>query len=984
MVLTDLAGGQAPGDWMYLIDTSVGIVAGDASDRRTNLNDLFETITKNITAKTLIFEDALAVRSVSAVNTGKFDYNATAQSFQVSENGGAYQNLVKGVGANTRVAFWTDTDTLSSDSAFLWDETNDRLLINVSVASGAAPIDVLADGTALAQQWRQNAGPLRVQMILDNVPEASWGTSTNHTMHLLTNNLQRLTVEAGGLVGINKAAAITAQLQVVSQDDSTETLILNTAPTPLVNVAEFYNDNSLRFAFTPAANLGIGLSGAGGATGSITLNGVTSGAVTVTVAAAAGTWNLTLPTTDGNANQFLQTNGSGVTTWATAITGAAPPAAAVQFNDGTNAFDGDPDFLWDTATGTLQLGVALTRTGKLQLRSVVSGSVVLTVGTPSSNHVYAFPDALPTTNQVLQAAAVAGDNVTLGWTTPSAGTTINPTDTVVPYRLNATTFADSPLSVASSAVTMTRSAIGVTSSDGIILLNATAAAAGAQQYSPRLRFTGQGWKTAATASSQAVDTIIEIVPVQGTVNPTSQLSCSFQVNAGGYTEQFRITSAGTVRAGAGFVATAASGITASFGDFVNRNLGLNLTSSGSINFTNDGNASSGTIDTSAVRAAASVWRFTNGSTGSGAVLIAPSTATVTGNLTVLPDNAATATTVTVARFGVNSTGTAAAGFGATLSWSAESSTTNDTETGQQSFFWFNATHATRTSSASWSLVNNAALSEALRLAAPAVASPFCLAIHEGTAPLVWTSGTLAAKLWLSDNTLAPTGVAAWFGSTSADSARWQLLRGRGSNASPAAVQNGDVLGGLQFAGYFSTATNNFVSGADILAAATETWSAGNNGSRIVFRNAPNAGTQTERVSLEQTGTFRIGAFSGSFSTSNLLQIGTYASWNTDVIAALYTGANGTKGLEVIGTSGQTADLFRIFLDAGADLFKVFAAGAFFSQALTVATLPAAATVGAGGRSFVTDALTPTILTAVVGGGAVKVPVYSDGANWLVG
>lgn len=53
-------------------------------------------------------------------------------------------------------------------------------------------------------------------------------------------------------------------------------------------------------------------------------------------------------------------------------------------------------------------------------------------------------------------------------------------------------------------------------------------------------------------------------------------------------------------------------------------------------------------------------------------------------------------------------------------------------------------------------------------------------------------------------------------------------------------------------------------------------------------------------------------------------------------------------------------------------------------AAKVASLPAAATVGAGSRCFVSDALGPVFGAAVVGGGAVNVPVYSDGANWLVG
>lgn len=60
------------------------------------------------------------------------------------------------------------------------------------------------------------------------------------------------------------------------------------------------------------------------------------------------------------------------------------------------------------------------------------------------------------------------------------------------------------------------------------------------------------------------------------------------------------------------------------------------------------------------------------------------------------------------------------------------------------------------------------------------------------------------------------------------------------------------------------------------------------------------------------------------------------------------------------------------------------AGLIRLPALTVATLPSAATAGVGARSTVTDALAPTFMATVTGGGAVTAPVYSDGTNWKVG
>jgi hypothetical protein len=50
----------------------------------------------------------------------------------------------------------------------------------------------------------------------------------------------------------------------------------------------------------------------------------------------------------------------------------------------------------------------------------------------------------------------------------------------------------------------------------------------------------------------------------------------------------------------------------------------------------------------------------------------------------------------------------------------------------------------------------------------------------------------------------------------------------------------------------------------------------------------------------------------------------------------------------------------------------------------VADLPSAVDSGSGARAFVSDATGPTFGNVVVGGGAVKTPVYSDGTNWRVG
>ena len=58
-------------------------------------------------------------------------------------------------------------------------------------------------------------------------------------------------------------------------------------------------------------------------TGSIVVKGKTSGAVTLTVADEAGTYTLTLPTSDGDDGQQLTTDGSGNLSWAASGAGAS-------------------------------------------------------------------------------------------------------------------------------------------------------------------------------------------------------------------------------------------------------------------------------------------------------------------------------------------------------------------------------------------------------------------------------------------------------------------------------------------------------------------------------------------------------------------------------------------------------------------------------------------------------------------------------------
>jgi len=86
--------------------------------------------------------------------------------------------------------------------------------------------------------------------------------------------------------------------------------------------------------------------------------------------------------------------------------------------------------------------------------------------------------------------------------------------------------------------------------------------------------------------------------------------------------------------------------------------------------------------------------------------------------------------------------------------------------------------------------------------------------------------------------------------------------------------------------------------------------------------------------------------------------------------------------------GGTTDSFPAIARDGAGIKFTGAATGSTSHikvpAVAVLSLPAAATAGVGARAFVNDALAPVFGNTVATGGAVAVPVYSDGSAWKVG
>jgi len=182
------------------------------------------------------------------------------------------------------------------------------------------------------------------------------------------------------------------------------------------------------------------------------------------------------------------------------------PPVIVEELDGSPSVKGTTKILVTNGT--------LTKNGSQATLDIIGagGGVGLGLSDPNADRIYFWDDG-------------AGANAFLspGNSIAITGTTL---DTIQDIRITSEpTFLSETLS---------RVSLGTTSTDGLVLINPTASAAGAQQISPRLRWTGHGWKTDATASDQVVDYIAELVPVQGAANPQARLDFNYQINGEGY------------------------------------------------------------------------------------------------------------------------------------------------------------------------------------------------------------------------------------------------------------------------------------------------------------------------------------------------------------------------------------------------------------------------------------------------------------------
>ena len=134
---------------------------------------------------------------------------------------------------------------------------------------------------------------------------------------------------------------------------------------------------------------------------------------------------------------------------------------------------------------------------------------------------------------------------------------------------------------------------------------------------------------------------------------------------------------------------------------------------------------------------------------------------------------------------------------------------------------------------------------------------------------------------------------------------------------------------------------------------------------------------TGTLYLQVVGNLRCTFFGAiDMNSANIFSLGT----STNITTAPALGFNGDINTGIGHPSGDV----MVFVAGGAEKERVDGARItanvpYRLKNYTVATLPAGA---AGDTAYVTDALGPAYMVAVVGGGAVVTPVFYNGAAWV--
>lgn len=198
-------------------------------------------------------------------------------------------------------------------------------------------------------------------------------------------------------------------------------------------VTDETGSGSLVFGTAPTLASTVTIGTVSGTTGAALFKGTTSGTVTLSVADAAGTWTMKLPTSAGSSGQFLQTDGSGNASWAaasggfwTAVPGSPTRSSNTVFTVTDSANANKYDLLLSRGTVIKWTESSTVRQAMVVSASYATNTVTVTIigdtltSIDSSSMKYASQKARVITSMIAGTIGATANDVTARFFAPMA------------------------------------------------------------------------------------------------------------------------------------------------------------------------------------------------------------------------------------------------------------------------------------------------------------------------------------------------------------------------------------------------------------------------------------------------------------------------------------------------------------------------------------------------------------------------------------
>lgn len=456
--MTNWAGGQVPTDLMTGVDLSAALAD---QNKKTTLNDLFSTITKNITDGAVRFQEFTAP-ALSGAGEGALYFDDTDKTFKGSRNGGAYDDLLFGAGANQQVAVFTSSqDLVAGYAPFYYDSALERLYITDTVFSptmeisktGTSPAyakifggqgfaslgnwSVTAAAPAYLNFYRGANGPAYPTNGMDigsirfrPAVDASDTPTTVGGARIDVQATENATAGVGGGVGLTIFTAANGEVTdnprflinylgavMVGVNSATITTNTGAGTRTVLGQLTTYDADAIHQIGNPTATdrKTLVIQAIAGQTKALTEWQTSAGAFLFSVGSGGslsfgGNTGIAVSAAgqarvyfDSGLNQLRVSQNGG--SYANLVNPLSPggTTGSIQYNTGAGLIDGDNYFLWDSASATIQIGSASVLSGKILLRnSTNANTLTIQPGATGGNITFTLPTTTGSAGQFLQ------------------------------------------------------------------------------------------------------------------------------------------------------------------------------------------------------------------------------------------------------------------------------------------------------------------------------------------------------------------------------------------------------------------------------------------------------------------------------------------------------------------------------------------------------------------------------------------------------